>query len=263
MSSSARKKKRLQAPYQTQQERIMKLVQLFETFQLTHRIHNTKQKNHCCRRYGPKGSILLFFFFNDTANTEIYTLSLHDALPISERVRALAADIAGVQVTGNIQGYLWAKEAYGAMLAATAVSDLPIADALDDPAYRPLLTALAGQVLAQAPVRPEPLDGFDPADLDGSVRRLAEVNRGSAKTHSGIYRDLAVLHRPTEVAAVLGGLAGEDAPLVRRVLELIGAIERGERVCSRANLGLLGAYERLERLGRPLNAVAAVIGAPA
>src|SRR2546427_6489606 len=26
-----------------------------------------------------------FFFFNDTATTEIYTLSLHDALPISER----------------------------------------------------------------------------------------------------------------------------------------------------------------------------------
>src|SRR5438552_7626698 len=27
-----------------------------------------------------------FFFFNDTATTEIYTLSLHDALPISDRV---------------------------------------------------------------------------------------------------------------------------------------------------------------------------------
>src|SRR5258707_3014866 len=33
----------------------------------------------------PQG-ILLFFFFNDTATTEIYTLSLHDALPIS-RIR--------------------------------------------------------------------------------------------------------------------------------------------------------------------------------
>src|SRR2546425_9021959 len=27
--------------------------------------------------------MMLFFFFNDTATTEIYTLSLHDALPIS------------------------------------------------------------------------------------------------------------------------------------------------------------------------------------
>src|SRR2546429_3085947 len=32
-------------------------------------------------------SILLFFFFNDTATTEIYTLSLHDALPISGGAR--------------------------------------------------------------------------------------------------------------------------------------------------------------------------------
>src|SRR2546426_4378979 len=28
---------------------------------------------------------MYFFFFNDTATTEIYTLSLHDALPISEK----------------------------------------------------------------------------------------------------------------------------------------------------------------------------------
>src|SRR5260221_8041663 len=32
--------------------------------------------------------LLNFFFFNDTATTEIYTLSLHDALPISSRRRA-------------------------------------------------------------------------------------------------------------------------------------------------------------------------------
>src|SRR5260221_7284617 len=30
-------------------------------------------------------TIFFFFFFNDTATTEIYTLSLHDALPISDR----------------------------------------------------------------------------------------------------------------------------------------------------------------------------------
>src|SRR5256885_6126377 len=33
----------------------------------------------------------LFFFFNDTATTEIYTLSLHDALPISRADAARAA----------------------------------------------------------------------------------------------------------------------------------------------------------------------------
>src|SRR2546430_9377675 len=30
----------------------------------------------------PQPELILFFFFNDTATTEIYTLSLHDALPI-------------------------------------------------------------------------------------------------------------------------------------------------------------------------------------
>ena len=29
---------------------------------------------------------LFFFFFNDTATTEIYTLSLHDALPICQKI---------------------------------------------------------------------------------------------------------------------------------------------------------------------------------
>src|SRR2546428_11552585 len=33
-----------------------------------------------------------FFFFNDTATTEIYTLSLHDALPISSQVVGEVAD---------------------------------------------------------------------------------------------------------------------------------------------------------------------------
>src|SRR2546427_13178502 len=33
----------------------------------------------------PSHLFLLFFFFNDTATTEIYTLSLHDALPICSR----------------------------------------------------------------------------------------------------------------------------------------------------------------------------------
>src|SRR3712207_8280099 len=39
----------------------------------------------------------IFFFFNDTATTEIYTLSLHDALPICRRARGgLAPDgVAG------------------------------------------------------------------------------------------------------------------------------------------------------------------------
>src|SRR2546428_11249013 len=36
--------------------------------------------------------VVNFFFFNDTATTEIYTLSLHDALPISNHIRGIGAD---------------------------------------------------------------------------------------------------------------------------------------------------------------------------
>src|SRR5256885_4236256 len=48
-----------------------------------------------------------FFFFNDTATTEIYTLSLHDALPISEEksfARAVEHDDLGLRVhrTGEL-----------------------------------------------------------------------------------------------------------------------------------------------------------------
>src|SRR5437762_14383490 len=35
----------------------------------------------------PDFLFFFFFFFNDTATTEIYTLSLHDALPISSQFR--------------------------------------------------------------------------------------------------------------------------------------------------------------------------------
>ncbi len=183
---------------------------------------------------------------------------------VSERVRALVALLPWAEATDNIAGYLWSKEAYGAMLFATAVSDLTIADALGDPRYRPLLLGLAREVLAQAaqqdpPVRPEPFDGFDPDDLEGSLERLVTFNRASAKARTGVYRDLAIRHRKTEV----DDLAGLSGPLTGYVVDVVRAIERGERRCEVANLDLLAAYERLERRGRPLHAVVAALPAPA
>src|SRR3989442_7966057 len=38
---------------------------------------------------------VFFFFFNDTATTEIYTLSLHDALPISGGTRRISTSLRG------------------------------------------------------------------------------------------------------------------------------------------------------------------------
>jgi len=169
----------------------------------------------------------------------------------SERVERLAQDFGVAEVTENIMGYLWAKEAYGAMLFATAVSDLSIADALAEARYRPVYLRVAEEVLAAAIDRPEPFDGFDPSDLDGSIIRLVEFNRRSAKTHSGIYRDLAIRKRRTE-AAMFDGIEG---PLLMRTLALVHGIEEGSRVCEVSNLELLAAYDRCLAEGPHLNAV--------
>src|SRR3712207_7216685 len=45
--------------------------------------------------------VVFFFFFNDTATTEIYTLSLHDALPILQALRVLAA-LTGVGLAAQL-----------------------------------------------------------------------------------------------------------------------------------------------------------------
>src|SRR5574340_1600581 len=45
--------------------------------------------------------IILFFFFNDTATTEIYTLSLHDALPIYERADPVHAQLGAKRAGGG------------------------------------------------------------------------------------------------------------------------------------------------------------------
>jgi 2-dehydropantoate 2-reductase len=161
--------------------------------------------------------------------------------------------------TPNIWGFLWGKEAYGAMLFATALTNESIADALEMPAYRHMYIAIAREILAVAKARgvtPEAFDGFDPAAYlplapPGAAARslddLVAHNRRSAKTHSGIWRDLAVRRRPTEVdaqlgiVATLGREAGVATPLTDRVVELIHEIEQGVRPQSIATLDALAA----------------------
>jgi 2-dehydropantoate 2-reductase len=163
-------------------------------------------------------------------------------------------------VTPNIWGYLWGKEAYGAMLFATALTNESIADALAMPKYRPLYIALAREILAVAAargVRPEAFDGFDPSAYfagappgaaEQSLDALVAHNRRSAKSHSGIWRDLAVRKRPTEVDAqlgivvALGGEAGVPTPFTARLVALIHDVERGARPL---------ALETLDRLFAP------------
>lgn len=161
--------------------------------------------------------------------------------------------------TDNIFGYLWGKEAYGAMLFATALTNDSIADALARPEHRALYIALAREILAVAfaqGVRPEAFDGFDPAAYlpnapagaaSQSLDHLVAHNRKSAKTHSGIWRDLAVRKRPTEVDAQLGIVVrigaevGVPTPLTARVVALIHEIERGVRPLAINNLAALAS----------------------
>ncbi|MFN3937013.1 MAG: ketopantoate reductase family protein [Gemmobacter sp.] len=151
------------------------------------------------------------------------------------------------ELTDDIWSYLWGKLGYGAMLFATALTDESMADNFADPERAPVLAQLGREVMAVAAARgvaPRGFNGFDPdAFLPGapegaamaSVAALAEFNRHTAKTHSGIWRDLAVRRRRTEVDAQIGIIcdlaeeAGVAVPVLRRLVGLIHDIEEGRR----------------------------------
>jgi 2-dehydropantoate 2-reductase len=171
--------------------------------------------------------------------------AIHEALRLFE---------PGARLTSNIFGYLWGKLAYAALLFATALTDESIADVLAAPKYRPLLVALAREVVTVAEARGVSLEGFDGFDpgafrsaaavgrAEASLDDLVVFNRRSAKTHSGIWRDLAVRKRLTEVDAQLGpvvrfgGELGVATPLTERLILQIHEIERGERARDWRNL---------------------------
>lgn len=158
------------------------------------------------------------------------------------------------RLTGNIFGYLWGKLAYAALLFATALTDDSIADVLAAPEHRGVLIGLAREVVAVAEARDVTLEGFDGFDPEAfrsdvsderaerSLDDLVAFNRRSAKSHSGIWRDLAVRKRPTEVEAQLGAVVrlarevGVTTPLTERLVRQIHEIERGERERSWSNL---------------------------
>jgi len=160
-------------------------------------------------------------------------------------------------VTANIWGYLWSKLAYGALLFATALTNDSIADCLASPRHRKLLIALAREVEGvgvASGARLEAFDGFDPAAFlpqaseaaaAASLDALVAFNRRSAKTHSGIWRDLAVRKRKTEVEAQLGPVAkagaakGIPTPLTLKLIALIHDIEEGRRPLDWATLDAL------------------------
>jgi 2-dehydropantoate 2-reductase len=159
--------------------------------------------------------------------------------------------------TDNIWGYLWAKLGYGSLLFGTALTNDSIADALALPDYFDLWKAIGSEVMAVAAAekaKPLGFNGFDPAAFTAGAPRAATQrsidemvahNRKSAKSHSGIWRDLAVRKRKTEVDAQIAIIAdiaekhGLKAPLTRRIVALIHDIEDGRLPLDRANLARL------------------------
>src|SRR5207247_3385400 len=69
-------------------------------------------------------SLFVFFFFNDTAPTEIYTLSLHDALPIYRRsARSARSDAGPAAAHEPVRGHAVPHERVQRRRAAGAARD--------------------------------------------------------------------------------------------------------------------------------------------
>ena len=159
--------------------------------------------------------------------------------------------------TDNIWGYLWGKMGYGSLLFAGALTPASIVEVLDSRDARPALTALAREVMAVAAaegVSSMGFNGYDPAAfapngdsaaIDSSFDAMVAFNRRSAKTHSGVWRDIAIHHRKTECDAQFAPIlklarrSGVAIPHVERLVSLMREVESGARAQEMDNLSLL------------------------
>ena len=176
------------------------------------------------------------------------------------RVDALAKlleVVAPTRVSDNILGYTWAKHVYGALLVATAVVDAHVYEVVErSPEVQGMLIALVMESVAVAEaagIRLEPFDEYDPADYRAAARGdvaareramtvIASHYRAHTKTKTGIWRDLAVRRRKTEVGALLGATVtkatrlGLAMPLTERLIAMIADLEAGRRVMTWDNV---------------------------
>jgi 2-dehydropantoate 2-reductase len=177
------------------------------------------------------------------------------------RLRDSLAAVQDVEATQNIFGFLWGKLALGAIYFATALTDSDVTDLYAEARWRALLGRLAGEVaqVAEAEgVRIEAFDGFDAAAFGPRAPRDAARAEASwqgqnrywnrhAGKRTGIWRDLAVHRRKTEVDRMVGEIIEvADAraiavPGVRRLVALIREVEDGRRAQTLENLADLEA----------------------
>lgn len=171
------------------------------------------------------------------------------------------------QVTDNIWGFLWGKMSYAGLLFATALVDETMATVVRKYELRDMLMEMCSEILETADlegVSPLGFDDWEPSlvyprttrnqeVLDQQLEKLATRMAANKKTKSGIWRDLAVRKRKTEVDSQLvpiveiGKLHGLEMPLTSRMIQFIKELENGERAMSWDNLyQLKNEYESLK-----------------
>ncbi len=177
---------------------------------------------------------------------------------ITPRLQALRTVLRDFEpdaiITPDIWAYLWGKLGYGAMLFAQALGEAGIADCLARPELLALWRQLGAEAISVAlaeGVQPRGFNGFEvdafrpdasEAAARASVAAMSAFNRGSAKTHSGVWRDLWVRRRRTEVDVQIAPIAehgaahGIDCPATRRLVAMIHAAEQGRLPMSDDNL---------------------------
>ena len=156
--------------------------------------------------------------------------------------------------TPRIWSYLWGKLGYGAMLFAQGLGQKGIADCLARPELLGLWRRIGEEAImvAQAEgIEPRGFNGYDveafkpgasEAAARASVAAMVTFNSTSAKTHSGIWRDLAIRKRRTEVdmqiapIAGIGARHGIDCRVTRKLVEMIHEVEEGRRPMTDDNL---------------------------
>jgi 2-dehydropantoate 2-reductase len=177
---------------------------------------------------------------------------------ITPRLQALHALLRDFEpdaiTTPDIWAYLWGKLGYGAMLFAQALGEAGIADCLARPELLPLWRQLGAEAISVAlaeKVQPRGFNGFEvdafrpgasEASARASVAAMVAFNHGSAKTHSGVWRDLWVRKRRTEVDVQIAPIAehgerhGIACPATRCLVAMIHAVEQGTLAMSDDNL---------------------------
>lgn len=180
--------------------------------------------------------------------------------PRSERLHGLLKIFEEDAIlTDNIWGYLWSKMGYISLLFATALVDATIDEVIASKTHQPLHTALAREVISVAEAKGLKLHGFDPFEPQGftsdaspeatqaAFDKMIDYRNRSEKKYSGMWRDIAVRKRKTEVNYLLvpfvreAEALGVPTPLNSRMIELVYDIEEGRRQQSWDTLDALKA----------------------